>query len=43
MQQYMWRECLAFSLSTALLFAYAEGDPAKVRGVLGQVLYGVLK
>ena len=39
----MWREHLAFSLSTGLLFAYAEGKPAKVRGVLGQVLHGVLK
>ena len=34
---------MAFSLSTAVLFVYAQESPAKVRGVLGQLLHRVLK
>ncbi|MCJ1432896.1 hypothetical protein MMC27_002254 [Xylographa pallens] len=40
--KYLWREQLAFSLSTAILFAYAQKNPTKIRGVLGQILDKVL-
>ncbi|KAL2040998.1 hypothetical protein N7G274_006456 [Stereocaulon virgatum] len=40
--KHLWREKAAFSLSIAVLFALANEDPRKVRGVLGRVLHGVL-
>ncbi|MCJ1338574.1 hypothetical protein MMC09_003863 [Bachmanniomyces sp. S44760] len=41
-ERYFYLEQLAFSTSTAILFALAEDKPEKVRGVLGQLLHRVL-
>ena len=37
-----WKERLAFSLSTALLFTIAQEDVGMVRGIFGKLLRGVL-
>jgi hypothetical protein len=40
--QYFWREQLAFSMSIAVLFTFAQEDRRKVRGIMGSLLHGVL-
>lgn len=40
--RYQWRETLAFASSVAIVFTYAQENPARVRGVLGRVLARVL-
>lgn len=41
--QYFWKEKAAFSISIAVLFTLAHEDPRRVRGVLGRLLFTVLK
>ena len=41
--QNIWKEKAVFSLSMAVLFTLAHEDPKKVRGVLGRLVYMVLK
>ncbi|KAF2199605.1 hypothetical protein GQ43DRAFT_111501 [Delitschia confertaspora ATCC 74209] len=38
-----WKEHLVFTLSTAIVFTTAQEDPRRVRGMLGNVLNGILK
>ncbi|MCJ1468721.1 hypothetical protein MMC07_007351 [Pseudocyphellaria aurata] len=42
-RKYLWREKAAFSVSIAILFTFAQQDPAKVRGMLGRLLHQVLE
>lgn len=37
-----WKEHLAFTLSTAIVFTTAQEAPQRVRGMLGTVLHGIL-
>ena len=40
---HFWRERVAFSLSTAVLFTMAQEDSSAVRGMLGKLLDGILR
>lgn len=40
---YQWRETAAFAASSAVVFACAQENPERVRGVLGKLLARVLK
>ncbi|KAI1923988.1 hypothetical protein LOZ65_003181 [Ophidiomyces ophidiicola] len=40
-RKHLWREQMAFSLSTAVVLTCIQSDPTRVRGVLGRVLRGV--
>ncbi|KAF2808919.1 uncharacterized protein BDZ99DRAFT_488752 [Mytilinidion resinicola] len=42
LRENMWKEQIAWSISTALVFATVQERPDKVRGFLGRVLNGVL-
>ncbi|KAF2470701.1 uncharacterized protein BDR25DRAFT_31933 [Lindgomyces ingoldianus] len=41
--EHRWKEHLAFTISAAVVLTTAQGHPKRVRGVLGNVLHGVLK
>jgi hypothetical protein len=38
-----WKETVAFAVSTSVVFTCIQENPARVRGVLGKVLSGVLR
>ena len=40
--RHFWKERMAFSLSTAVLFVMAQEDHSTIRGMLGRLLNGVL-
>jgi hypothetical protein len=40
--RHQWRETLAFAASTAVVFTCVQENPARVRGVFGKLLAGVL-
>ncbi|KAF2498104.1 hypothetical protein BU16DRAFT_549000 [Lophium mytilinum] len=42
LRENMWKEQIAWSISTAVVFATVQERPEKVRGFLGRVLNGVL-
>jgi hypothetical protein len=41
--EHQWKECMAFSLSAAMVLTAAQEDPRQVRGMLGNLLHFVMK